>query len=425
MPRIKSRKKSWFVGLLPHRTSRQWIVRGQLALLVSACAFFSTSSSWAVVIDDIDPESAYALAPINGLVAASYAERNLRRSASEADRAIAVQTARHALKLDPTATDALNVLGVSAQLNEQSAQVRSIYRYSLILSRRELQPQLWAIEDAVDRGDIEAALSSYDLALRTSRNAPDILMPNLVNALEEPALRAALLDNLREPPVWTEEFLVRAVRSRRSPSSVLTFLNEGRSIPLPVTQSMREELIISLFRVGELDTAWALYKEVRDAPTRNRSSDPEFKLSTKIRTVFDWRIPNETSFSAGIFQEEGSGILDFSVPPGVGGEVVRQTMLLPAGTYRLEGRSRDLSIDDSGRPYWRLICEKGHELGRVEVPNSSTANGQFSGTFIVPSDCQAQTLTLVIRPTDDISGISGQVTRAAIVPISEMESSQT
>lgn len=81
----------------------------------------------------------------------------------EADR-----LARLALRQDPTAVAALATLGLNAQIRGDTNSARRYFAYSDKLSRRSLTTRLWAIEDAVARDDIPAALRNYDVALRTS-----------------------------------------------------------------------------------------------------------------------------------------------------------------------------------------------------------------------------------------------------------------
>src|SRR5690606_1446045 len=105
----------------------------------------------------------------------------------------AVTLAREALRQDPTSVDALAVLGLQAELKNDAAQARKVFGYSRELSRRELRAQIWAIEESVRRGDIAEALHHYDMALRTSVRAQELLFPILAAALEEPSIRSALL----------------------------------------------------------------------------------------------------------------------------------------------------------------------------------------------------------------------------------------
>ena len=133
-------------------------------------------------------------------------------------------------------------------------------------------------------------------------------------------------------------------------------------------------------------------------------------------SVFDWQAGADTRLSAAILRKGESALLDFSVPPSVGGVLVRQTQLLPPGNYRIEGRSQGIDQPERSQPYWTLTCKDGRELGRVALSNSNQNGGDFSGRFTVPERCEVQTLSLVARSTDDIMGVSGQIEKARLVP---------
>ncbi|MBU2341472.1 MAG: hypothetical protein KKE77_09560 [Alphaproteobacteria bacterium] len=372
--------------------------------------------SFARLVESADPIRATALAPGNGVILAAAAQQEFAMAPSTDDNSKASRLARLALLKDPTAVEALSVLGLQAQLRNETERARDLFEYSLLLSRRELRPQIWAIEEAVNRGDIAAALRSYDIALRTSREAPGLLLPNLAAALAEPKVRAALLPIMQTEPVWAESFLSRVATSGIDPVAGLAFFREGESIDLPVTDDLRAALVNGLMADGEISDAWAYYSEFRPGAARNRSRDPEFALNPNTRAVFDWMPSLAPGLSSAILQEGEGGVLDFSLPPGTGGPLVQQTQLLPPGAYRLTGRSRAIDQPDRSSPYWVLQCQDGRELGRVEVPNSDVANGEFEGRLMVPGDCPVQTLSLIARSSDDIAGVSGQIERASLAP---------
>ncbi|OBX19947.1 hypothetical protein A9995_05240 [Erythrobacter sp. QSSC1-22B] len=376
----------------------------------------SVGGSFARVVEGVDPARAAVLAPGNGVILAASAQQAFTIAPSDAEDSKPARLARMALREDPTAVDALNVLGLQAQLRSETERAREIFQYSLLLTRRELRPQIWAIEEAVNRGDIAAALRSYDIALRTSREAPALLLPNLVAALAEPKVRSGLLSIMASEPIWTNSFLNRVATSGIAPAAGVTFFREGEAIDLPVTDDLRAALVNGLLAEGETEQAWDYYSEFRRGAVRDRSRDAEFALNTGIRAAFDWLPSTESGISAAILQQGQGGILDFSLPPGTGGMLVQQTQMLPPGTYRISGSSQAIDLPERSRPYWALLCQDGRELGRVEVPNSDVAKGSFDGAVSVPGDCRMQTLSLIARASDDIVGVSGQIERASLVP---------
>lgn len=398
------------------RNRRDWSIRIGLAAILLMIGYIGTTGSLANVVAKIDTGQAHAIAPSNAVISGQYAQDMFDISPQAERNSPAARLAQRAVLADPTAIEALTILGFQAQLRGDTARADSIFSYATRLSRRELRPQLWAIEEAVTRGDIDAALRNYDIALRTSKNAPRILFPPLASALSEPRIRRELLGILETRPAWEEGFIDYASSRAIEPRGTLALLTEEGSEALRVSDDMRANLVNVLVTEGEIDSAWGFYRSFRDGVRRNFSRDPKFSLQAGTRTDFDWRIGDETGLAAAILNENEVGLLDFSIPPQRGGTLVSQTQLLPPGRYILRGLSDRLGQYGRAQPYWTLTCQNGKELGRVEVSASATSSGRFTGLFVVPSACPVQTLSLNAGPTDDIMGISGQIREISLRP---------
>lgn len=399
------------------RSGREWVARGALALGFTVLGYIGTASSLAYVVARADPMRAHLMAPNNGVILAEYAQNSFTRSPAKESNSPPADLAREALLADPTAADALTVLGFQAQLRGDTAAADRIFSYSTAITRRELRPRLWAIEESIGRGDIAGALRNYDIALRASGDAADLLFPPLSAALAEPRIRAMLLPILATEPVWKDGFIAYAANSGIEPEGAIALFQEGRRSGLEPSDDLRANLVNALVRENKRSDAWAYYRTFRPGVRRDRSRDPNFALAKPVKSVFDWQVGEETRLSAAILQQGNRGLLDFSVPPSVGGELVSQTQLLPPGSYRLEGESRGIEQPERSRPYWSLTCQDGRELGRVVLPNSDWNSGRFTGRFDVPAGCTSQILTLVARSTDDIMGVSGQIESAILKPL--------
>ena len=186
----------------------------------------------------------------------------------------------------------------------------------------------------------------------------------------------------------------------------------------------RSLLVNALISQGKFESAWEFYQSYRPGAQRNRSRDPNFVLQENRPAAFEWRVGDDARLGAAILRQGEGGLLDFSVPPSTGGLLARQMLLLPAGIYRLEGRSRGLEQPQSSRPYWTLICSDGRELGRLPVPNSDERAGRFAGQFTIGEGCKAQTLALIARASDDIMGVSGQILQVRLVPLQSEQGKQ-
>jgi hypothetical protein len=410
MPQARAPEKRRGSGLHAERRSAiAWSVRGALAVGALGLAYVSVSESLANVMVDADPGLAVKLAFRDGPILAAEAAQSFGSAPQSSSDSRQAQLARAALRLDPTAVGAVDVLALQAELRSERARADGLFAYSVALSRRELQPQLWAIEQAVGRGDIDEALRQYDLAMRTSDQARDMLYPALASAIAEPLVRDRLVPLLVRNPVWAEGFIRYASSKAPAPEAVAQLFRESAAKDVPIDDSERAQVVASLVNRDMMDEAWDFYRTFRRSAVRDRSRDPDFALATEAPAPFDWKLSDASGVSAAILPGARAGILDFAAAPSVGATVASQLEMLPAGRYRLEGRSRGVDQPDSSLPYWVLSCQAGPELGRADVPSSGDASATFSADFSVPADCPVQTLSLVVRASGKISGVSGQI----------------
>ena len=401
------------------RLGRSRVGRAALVLAFVVLGYLGTSDSIARVVLKADPAGAKSIAPGNGKILARYAQHVFSGAPTSKSASLPANLARRALLVDPTAVEALTVLGLQAQLRGDYDQANRIFFYSSELSRRELRPRLWGIEAAIARGDITAALRNYDVALRTSREASKLLFPILNAALAEPRIRSSLIEILGTNPVWKDQFIAYAATSGIEPEGAIALFKEGRGVGLYPNNNLRANLVNTLMAQNKTEKAWAYYNTFRPSAKRDRSRDSGFKLEAQTRTVFDWRPGADTRLAVGIFWERGAGLLDFSVPPSIGGELASQTQLLPPGNYQFVSQSKGIVQPFRSKPYWSLTCEDGRELGRIVVSNSAENQGVVRGRFTVPKSCPVQILKLIARSTDNIMGVSGQIEQAQLLPLHE------
>lgn len=382
-----------------------------------ASCYASVRATVANVLAPIDPARAYVLAPTNGDIAARYAQQLFSTRLTSDTRSPVADLAKRALLRDATAVDALTVLAFQAELRGENEKANALFNYSTALSRRELRSRIWAIEAAVNRGDIAQALFNYDIALRTSREAGLLLFPSLGRAVVEPKIRVFLLPILAAGPPWKDNFFGYIATHRIEPEGLAKLLAEGRGRGVTAPVPVQVQVIDALFLAGKAEEAWSVYQSLRGNVARTSSRDPAFSLAGTQPSVFDWRVGDDTRLGVAILNDSGRGAIDFSVPPGAGGVLATQAQLLPPGTYRLEGRSRGIKQSPGSQPYWALTCSDIREFGRVPVSSSDADNGRFGGVFTVPQNCAVQSLQLLARPSDAITGVSGQITEARLRPV--------
>lgn len=397
---------------LARRSPTEWAVRLALAAAAAVLGYYSVTFSIAQVVVDSDPALAYRLAPYDGRITAAYATSLAGEDATLQDRARADNLAKLALRQDPTAVAAVATLGVNADVRGDKAAARRYFIYAQKLSRRDFRTQLWMIEDAVERGDVPAAVHQYDITLRVFPNLGEILYPVLASASGDPAIRRELVRTLAGKPLWGENFINFVVGNGPDPRSTAALFLGLRRAGVAVPEAARAGAVNALIAAGQNDAAWSYYASVRPGADRRRSRDPRFTAGIDTPSQLDWVPIDEGGLTVSI----QAGVVDFAAPASLGGPMLQQLQLLSPGSYRLTGHSIGIEQVEDARPYWVLGCRGGRELGRVEVPNSTVANGVFSGTFSVPTGCPVQTLVLIARPSDSVSGLSGQLDRVALAP---------
>lgn len=364
-----------------------------------------------------DPLRAHVLSPGDGRITALAAQTFAGVDATRADRALASQLARTALRQDPTAVSAVSTLGIDTQLRGDTPGARRLFAYAQTLSRRDIATQLWMVEDAVGRGDVNGALRHYDIALRTSSAASEVLFPVLASAISDPAIRTALTRTLAAQPAWSQAFVIYASAKGPDPRATASLLTALQRARFPVPEVASAAIVNLLIFDNLLDDAWSYYASVRRGVDRRQSRDPGFMAQTGASSPFDWAPVNDSGVTTSIQRGDRGGIFVFAAPASIGGPLLRQLQVLPPGVYRLEGHGTGIEQPPETAPYWLLSCVDGRELGRAALPNSTQADGAFAGRFSVPQGCPVQTLTLVARPADKVSGVSGQIDRVLLHPV--------
>lgn len=394
------------------RSRNEWIIRIVLAIGAALLGYGTVIQALAYAMRESATARAHNLAPDDGRITALMSAALSGPGAAPADRAQADALARAALRDDPTAVPALVSLGINAQIRGNTMAARRFVAQADVLSRRDLRARLWGIEDAVARNDIPAALRNYDIALRTSRYAPDLLFPVLAGAIVNTEVRTELIRVLAKRPLWAPQWFAYGSGNGPDATAMAALFTDAERAKIPFSYDARSALLRRLVGQGALDQAWSYYSIINPSADRRQSRDPAFRDSHAVPSPFDWGAIEDNGISGSIQRGQNGGVFDFSVASGIGGPILQQMQLLPAGRYTIEGSLAGIDPAEPARPYWRLTCTNGREIGRVDLLKS----GPFRGTFDVPAGCASQYLRLVAQPSTAVGGISGQLTRAWLHP---------
>lgn len=395
------------------RSVGEWGVRAISALAVASLGYVGVVQSLAYGLRGSNAGRAHALAPWDGRISAALAQTLSGPEATSAKRVQASGIARAALRQDPTAVAAASTLAINVQILGDARGADRLANYAERLSRRDLATQVLLIENAVSRNDVPGALRHYDIALRATSKSSGILFPVLAGAIADPEIRPALTRTLANRPPWSALFLEYASANSPDPRATSLVFTDLVRRGYPISEMSRTLLIDTLASRGLFDDAWSFYASFRQGANRQHSRDTELTADLIHPTVFDWRAITDGGISASLQR----GMLDFAAPSSVGGTLAEQVQLLAPGQYGIVGHSIGIDQSQGSSPYWQLRCRDGRELGRIDVPNSASANGNFAGQFTVPAGCPTQVLALTAKPSDAISGISGQIDRVRLSPL--------
>ena len=394
-----------FRGADERRQRRSWGATGVLlaAALLSGAA--AVGQSLALSGRRGDVFAARQFAPYDARLKAVEAQGMLEQGAANGaiDRR-ALRLAHQALERDPTATPAITVLGLKAEADGDVVKAEALFRYSTSITRRDLPARLWMIEDAVRHGNVVGALRHYDIALRTSKSAQSVLFPILATAIADPALSDSLADILAQRPLWGDSFLHTIGTQGPDYGAAARLFVKLRAKKYRFDQGIEDGLVSGLLASGKLEAAWQYYAARHPSVDRRRVRNGDFSQSPSTPSPFDWNVSGDdgvVTLGTGASGAE----LSFQMTSPNGGTVARQLQLLPPGRYRISGMSDRFG---GSVPYWLLTCGEGRELGRVLL-GGLNGNGGYAGEVLVPKDCPAQWLRLVVPASDETSGLTGSV----------------
>ena len=331
----------------------------------------------------------------NALVLGNAALERAQTDTTPAGRAAVADLAKRAIRRDPTAVTALSALGLVSPIPGAARIVAA----SESLSRRSLPAQLWLIENSVSRNDVAAALEHYDIALRTSRQAPGMLFPILVEAVGDNGLLPAIAHRLALRPEWGPLYLQQLAQSGAAlPNIARLFAMLGRA-RVDAGDAATTALYTRLVAANADEDAWRVYTATR--PGADRAAIRPFLIPDATLAPFDWAV-TEPSMA-----QIDRDALTFSASIE-GGTAAHQMLMLAPGRHRLRAAFHDVAVSESV-PYLRLECAKGG----AEVARATLTNGMrgLDWDVTVPANCTSQWISLVLPPTDAPSGTGGTINR--------------
>lgn len=379
------------------------------ALALTALVLHQGIANW---LSRADPHRAAGFAPGHARIAADAARAAIEGGASPASPGVR-QRLDAALSRDATLTSAIEFRALDAELAGDAPRAARLFSLSDGISRRSLPTRLWLLQRSVDRGDVVGALEQFDLALRTSSTAPDLLFPILAQAASDPALAAPIARVLDRPTEWRAMFLNFA--AAEAPSEIAHVVLRMRDRAMLRDSGAAAALVGRLVEAGDFAAARAVHDVFHPASAQDALvRDPRF-ADVDAAYPFGWGLVDRGQAGAlrGVYG--GRSVLAFHARPGGDGQVATQLLLLPQGGYALVVRSAESAGDPLAPAYWTITCA-GQDGAQIVLLNQPVAAGaSASADFQVPPGCTAQWLALNLRFSDAPQGQAGSVASVSVL----------
>lgn len=388
----------------------KWLRLLLIVAVTLPLAWFAGSQAAGMALTRFSPEIAVKAAPGNGEALARLAELKFASAIQEADSnelplSLAEplwHEARKAFLQAPLAARAIRIAASSREAMGDEQLARHLMLGVVKLTKRDLGTHLWLIHDYGNSGDLTNLLHHYDFALRTSSQAPSILLPRLALVLRAPGAIEVLAPVLAQPPPWTQQFWrTTYVTPETLPQAAeLRLALLERNIPVP--DDVDRRLILSLARDREWDVAANLYRRVAgdDAPALDRIGEADFSQPPQFAPI-EWNFPSSGLQSGEIAPETRRMIL--SGGPASSGVAAARVVALKPGRYELRLEREKTETGNSPTLAVEIVCVD--EVPQRRIARFREEGSAIHGFFEADASCRYYALQVHLQvPRNSISG---------------------
>lgn len=300
-----------------------------------------------------------------------------------------------ALSRDPMSAPALRVMAMYAELDGRTDEADKLVNLASRLSRREPLVQYWMIERANRNGNVKDAVQHYDQAIAVRPRLGEVMYPQIIARLDEPAFRSAFADTMRDGRHWIDDFLLAAMGyGDNLPALAATLAEASPSGPINETTAPYERGLIALLASKhDYVTAHNLARRLLGSEAVLRDSSFNERTLNKDYSPLLWSFSEDSEFASGLSDDDTLRVEALS---GASGLAVYRVFLLDPGNYRFEADVTPIEGASLPASEWQAHCLAGAEglLGRA----SANAEGatRIDLDFTVPRECRAVRLSFSV-----------------------------
>lgn len=308
------------------------------------------------------------------------------------------EAALNSLAAWPLNARALVVLATrSIQVGDKPAALRYA-RLGNRMSRRELGAQVVLLGDALDRGDLPAAVRLLDISMRSAGERQRAVMyPVLAQGLKEPGFRRAVAPVVDQQRDWASPFFTFAVEEGNAVDEVASlYLTLEPATRRFLAPTLLSRLVTKLTDAGRVDEARRI---VLSTPGKRAADLSDLGMTA---ATFDpeigslgWKLEDSPTVSARqvLGENKGEFAILVEVGPGDASLALNRILFLKPGAYTFTARER--VEGGEGKVAWQWIMRCNGKADGAEIWRST------EGTRVaIPRQCQSQLMQLLVNQTD-------------------------
>lgn len=376
-----------------------------IGALVAASALIGAGGINAIAMSTANPLLLKALAPYSGAASSIWTELAVQTTQTAPNMDELRRKAISTLSREPLDFRAARTIALTDLAEGRKAEARKLFRIIARNTQREPITHVWLIGDAFKNRRYGDLLREAEIVMRDQPDSAVSVFTMLTTFIDEGKIVDAIVRKVAARPEWRAGFFdVFGERSKNS-AAAYDFFRRVKAAGAPA--SAAEQRVWLLHEIGRTDTSevvarWKALQAVPLPPSERFVRNPGFEGSAAPQP-FNWAF----------FLPDGSFAEITSTPDGEGKAlyvemtgrdnmtVARQILDLAPGSYMLSYRAFPLAELERQDLRIGIDCAQGKTFSpRFDhaVTGARETWSRRSVRFTLPAGCDAQQLTIGMRP---------------------------